>query len=431
MTEALVLKSLLDAYGAPGIKLAQYLAFTHEFAEFQNVLEVYQDSAMPISYFEAVRLITQRLGSSWDPLKYRVKSIIGSGSVNIAIELVEIATGESLVVTVLRDNIEVKTKEDFRRFELLISSLIRNPTNSLSLDGSHDSVRDRSNKKRFEFVTGLMGIIKKSVELEFDKKNAFEIQRQATKLYHRNIGGWQVQTVEARGLTKGGLFMEKAPGEVARKVLHSQPEVYNSAMAALVEVEFGILRGVSDSGNFIPLPLIANPDLHDGQVLLDVSNRIVTILDFGQALGISNLERDFAIDLLRIVVGGETPKRAKELLEKWSVEFKSKQVFSELQIKEILAHGERMDIFVHLISMMETQGMSLPLSSIHWILAANRLMILSQRIHHPVDLEMKLYLGSRKVGVPQSVFNWFKTSHALKPQIQPHTSPLCREVFGK
>ena len=37
----IVLKSLLDAYGVPGVKLAQYLAFTNEFKSFAGLKSVF------------------------------------------------------------------------------------------------------------------------------------------------------------------------------------------------------------------------------------------------------------------------------------------------------------------------------------------------------------------------------------------------------
>ena len=45
----------------------------------------HRDSPMPISHFEMLRLIRHRFGDSW-PEKLKVKGMLGTGSVNIAIE---------------------------------------------------------------------------------------------------------------------------------------------------------------------------------------------------------------------------------------------------------------------------------------------------------------------------------------------------------
>lgn len=393
LSEGVVFRAFLDFYGVPGVKLAQYLAFTSELKEAQASMEQYQDAAMPISYYDALQLIKDRLGEKWNPMKYKVIKIIGSGSVNIAIELLNLETGKSEVVSIGREKIEIKTKEDFRRFRNLLRELTITP----------------ELEKDFGFVVGLVDIIQRSVALEFDKELSFRIQNQVQELYHQTIDGWHVQSVRANSVDQAALalYMDKAPGKSARKIFGANPEIYKSAMAALMKVEYDVLRGVNQKHNWLPIPLHANPDVHDGQVLIDVENRTVTILDFGQALPISNEERDLGLDLLLIVGKGVSVDTAIRYIERYSQQIQKKRiVLSREKVKKIFQKTDRMDIFVHLLSHISESGFDVPLASIHWVLGANRLIKLGEKIGHSPESSLRWLLGFRKFGLPTAIFNW-------------------------
>lgn len=421
LTEALVLRSLLDAYGVPGVKLAQYLAFTSEFKDFQSALEVYQDAAMPISYYDALLLLQKRLGSSWDPALYKVIKIIGSGSVNIAIEYQNLKTGKSEVLSIARDQIEVKTKEDFRRFQLLIKELTRTP----------------ERKEKFEFIIGLLDLIQRSVELEFDKTNSFKMQKSVQSLYRRKVDGWNLQSVDAFEIMGMGIRMEKAPGSGARKILKNDPKTYESAMRAFMRAEYEVLRGVNEKRNWIPVPLHANPDVHDGQIMIDVPNRTVTILDFGQALEISNAERDLALDILRIISGAESVSSAQQLIQKHALTLQNKTVtLDKKDLALILKRGDRMDVFVHFLSLLNRSGIEVPLSTVHWVLAANRLIKLGEKIGVPAEASFRWMLTMKKVGLPLTAYNATKSmgdkARELVQKLNPDPNPapiLCSKVF--
>lgn len=390
LSEGAVLKSLLDFYGVPGVKLAQYLAFTSEFKDFQAALETYQDAAMPISYYDALLLLIKRLGDKWDPSLYKVIKIIGSGSVNIAIEYQNLKSGKNEVVSIARDEIEVKTKEDFRRFRLLMVEL----------------TRTEAQKKKFDFVVGLMDLIEKSVNIEFDKKNSFEIQKQVQNLYRRTVDGWNIRTVDAYSIEGMAIMMEKAPGVGARKILKTDPAMYESAMRAFMQVEYGILRGVNQTQNWNPVPLHANPDIHDGQIMIEAATKTVTVLDFGQALNISNQEREFAIDILRIISRAESTKSAYNLIQKYSLLLQNKKVYlDKSKLESALNKGERMDVFVHTLSVLSRSGLEVPLATVHWVLAANRLIKLGEKVRLSPESSIKWMLGMRKIGLPLSAFN--------------------------
>lgn len=395
LNESLILKSFIDAYGAPGIKLAQYLAFTEEFSSFREILEKYQDEALPLGYFEVIRLLEEQIGSAWDPLRFRVVRILGSGSVNITIEYEDLLTHKREAISVLRSDIEAKTKEDFLRMQ--------NLTRELS--------KDTKRGQDFAFVNGLLKIIEKSVSLEFDKTNALQIQNSIQSIYRRSHNGWNFQSVPAIELLGKGLRMDKAPGVTARKFRKIYPEIYDEIMKGFLQIEFEVLMGVNETRNYQPLPLHANPDVHDGQFLIDLESHTVTLIDFGQAIGISNIERDFAADLLRIIKGVEFAGASVRILEEYAHlldvhETANSIILDSEKLKSILKRSDEMDKFVRLLAYLHDAGFEVPLATVHWILAANRLSKLALKIKDPgVRRDFTMLVASRKLGLSQSQFN--------------------------
>lgn len=402
LTEVLVIKSLLDAFGVPGIKLGQYLAFSSEFKDYQKQLEDYQDAAMPLDDYEVLKLIQKRMGNEWNYKRHRVVKTLGFGSVNVAIKYEDLQTKTFHVLSLSRDEIETKTKEDFRRFQNFITQLTQSKDN-----------------KKYEFLVGLMSIIKRSVELEFDKPHAMKMQKMATTLYNRQVNGWNVKTVDAYEEKNMGLFMEEAQGITAKKMLKQNEAIYKEAMRALLEVEYDILRGVSGTMNVQPTPLFANPDLHDGQVLIDEKTKSVTILDFGQAIEITNQQRDFAIDLLRVISNIQSTESAAKLIEKHAEALGTKNLkLDRAKLREILSRTERMDKFVHLTSLLERSGFKVPLSSVHWVLGANRLIVLGKKTGLSVETMFRNLLLMKKAGFETGTYNqarktWQGTKSAL------------------
>lgn len=71
-------------------------------------------------------------------------------------------------------------------------------------------------------LKGLAEVIRKSVSLEFDNGAAFGMQQQVQPLHNRPVNGWNIRTVEAFSQEHQTIFMEKAPGQTARKVLYAR-----------------------------------------------------------------------------------------------------------------------------------------------------------------------------------------------------------------
>lgn len=386
LDEATILNRLFDAYGVPGIKMKQYLAFTSEFKDFKDAFESAQDSAMPLNYYQVLKLIQNRFGEEW-PKDLTIDRVLGSGSVNVAIRYTNQATGQREVVSLGRQDIEESTKYDFGRFDKLIEFMTETP----------------EDREKYGYILGLLDIIRESVALEFQKDQAMAVQRQAFQTYRHESNGWQVRSVDAFKVQNLGLFMEEAKGKTARKIFNESKELYREAMDAMGAAEFGVLRGIDSSGNAKPRPLFANPDFHDGQVLIDKEQKTVTILDFGQAVPISNEDRVGGLDLLTVIGKADWAwLAARRMNQRY---FEGRAVITSEMLKPILAREDRMDCFIHLLSLLSRNGAKVPISSVHWVLGLNRQMALAEKIGDPIDQAVKTMIANHKAGLPLAVFN--------------------------
>ena len=384
--EAKILNRLFDAYGVPGIKMKQYLAFTSEFGEFKEAFESAQDASMPLNYFQVLKLVQARFGEEW-PKDLEIDRVLGSGSVNVAIRYRNETTGKREVVALGREDIEESTAYDFARFNKFIAELTKTP----------------EDREKFGYVLGLLNLINSSVALEFDKESALNVQQTAFRTYKHEKNGWKVRSIDAYRVENLGLFMEEAKGKTARKIYTSKPEVYAEAMEAMSAAEFGVLKGQDSGKNWIPKQTFANPDFHDGQVLIDEKTKTATILDFGQALPITNAERKGGLDLLTIIGKADSPKRAAKRLNKRY--FGKKEVMTADDLAPILERKDRMDCFIHLLSTLSRKGADVPLSAVHWILGVNRQLALSEKIGKPIDKEVRNMVINHKIGLPLATYN--------------------------
>lgn len=399
LSESKILKSLFEAYGVPGIKFGQYLAFTSELAEFRDVLEELQDSAMPVSEYAALTLVNDRFGEDW-PQQIELLKVIGSGSVNVALRYInhgDLKRSEG-VLSILRDNIENITRLDFERFNRFALEL----------------TRTQEGESKYGYIKGLSSVIEASVRLEFDKVAAQDMQNYVIPMYSTTVRGWKVGTIEGWDSQHGGNFMELAKGKSARKIFKSEPEAYLSAMRALSQVEMDRLLGIGPDGNPKPVPLYANPDFHDGQVLIDVPNRSVQILDFGQAVKITNEERLLGLRVLRIISAADSAQTSVRLLNDNPILNQQNGSVRPEDIQKILDRKDRMDRFIQLIALLDRSKMALPLSTVHWVLAVNRQIKLGEKISINNQSIFKHLVMADKLGIPTGVYNF---AHLLKRRI--------------
>ncbi len=383
LSEGEVLNSLFDAYGVPGIKLKQYLAFTSDFAEFREHFESSQDSAMPLNYYQAVKLVQHHYGDKW-PKDWEVQDVIGSGSVNVAVRFKDHTSKETRVVSLPREQVETCSEYDFWRMGQFLDLFTKEP----------------ENQEKYGFLRGLTEVIRDSVSLEFNRDAAFKMQQSVENFYERKVGDWTIKTVKAHSLDGQAIVMEEAKGRTARRVLGDKPEVYKSAMQAMAQVETDALLGIETEKNPTPKDLHANPDFHDGQVLIDEATHTVTILDFGQAVPIGASDREYAIDLLTIIGQGYKPEEAARLLQKRT----GAQVDGQ-ELAKILSSTDQMDVFTKMLGTMTQHGAKIPLPVVHWVLGMNRQRALGEKLDAPIDKKLRTLAAVRMTGGSLEAYN--------------------------
>jgi hypothetical protein len=369
---------------------------------------------MPLNYYQVLKLVQNRFGDEW-PADLKIDRVLGSGSVNVAIRYTNQATGKREVVSLGRQDIEESTRYDFGRFDKLIGYMTETP----------------EDREKYGYILGLLGIIRESVALEFQKDQAMAVQKQAYETYRHESNGWQIRSVDAFKVENLGLFMEEAKGKTARKIYNENKELYKEAMDAMGAAEFGVLRGVDSSGNWKPKPLFANPDFHDGQVLIDKESKSVTILDFGQAVPISNEDREGGLDLLTVIGKADWGWLAARRMN--NRYFDGQKVITSEMLKPILEREDRMDCFIHLLSLLSRNGAKVPISSVHWVLGLNRQMALAEKIGDPIDEAVKKMVANHKAGLPLATFNasyGSGTLDALGQQGYHTASQTARSLVG-
>jgi len=176
-------------------------------------------------------------------------------------------------------------------------------------------------------------------------------------------------------------------------------------------VEMDALLGIDQNGHANPVPLHANPDFHDGQVLIDPATRSCTILDFGQAVPITNEQRDYAIDVLRVIAKAQKPADSVKLLQKYDPQM----TIGTLQ--PLLESDERMDIFVHLLSKLNEQGTKVPISVVHWVMAMNRQLALGEKTGQNTQGVVRNLLLVKKLGGSLKTYNRVHLAHELAHRV--------------
>jgi hypothetical protein len=400
LNEGVILRNLFESYGVPGKKLGQYMAFVEMLGEYSHHLVSLQDSASPLSDFALIRLLNKRYGADW-PSHYIVLNAEGFGTVRIAMRVLNLETMQEEVLNFLRDEIELATEDDFRRFNQFTVELIKDEY------GGH----------QFDYLVGLSKIIQRSVSLEFDANHTFDMLKVGPKYYQNSIGGWTIRIVKANSNRNGDIFMEFARGITARALLAKDPTLYKETMSYVSDHEMHLLTSEIPPDQKVPV----NPDFHDGQVFIEPVEKLITIIDPGQAEFMIESQRLFAVQLLGIISSAFSPSSAAQKLNS----FFGKIVTDASSIGRILqaANGNKMDAFIKIISDLELRGASLPGPVIDWVWAADKQVKLGQKIKKDNQARFQnLVLKNNKISIATGVI--YNQTHATTAAVKPAVSKL-------
>lgn len=380
MDEGEILKALLEVvFGVPGKKLGQYLAFVGELGSLRDALAKLQDSASPLSYLEILKLVNKQMGLSFSE-RWEVVRALGSGSVNVAIEILAKKGADQRVISVLRDSIQVSAANDFRRLQSLVIDLAeKNPT-------------------RYGFLPGLLKIIEKSVSLEFNKDNSFNRQKDATAIYNKQVNGWTLKSPAVYEQSQFAVEMEKATGKTAVKIRKQNFAVYRETMRIVLEAEFEhLLNSHLIFGRHLTSLAFANPDLHDGQVIIDSEKKIITVLDFGQAVKISRTERDIGLMIIRMLAQTDDTKDFAAQILNLQKAFKAKNPFTIQEIQNAFAKKDLMDRFIYFLGIAGNHDWNVSIATVHFILGMNRLLKLSDVVGYDLTRRLTTVLKTREL----------------------------------
>ncbi|MEO0335139.1 MAG: hypothetical protein AAF202_02015, partial [Pseudomonadota bacterium] len=352
LSEEEILKALVTyGYGVPGIKFAQYLAFT---SDFRKVFADLQDQAMPISYMAAVEILEKEFPGGL-PYGMQILSIKGSGSVNIGIEYYNPMTNDIEILSVPREGIEAATREDFRRLRLALLEV----------------TQDEEGMRLFGFMLGLLDTVEASVQLEFNRQQVFENQQALAKILNRRALGWNVKMVEAYELLNGRFIrMQMAKGRPARLVQEEKPNLYKSAMRAASQVMVDHLMRwqKSPTGKYY-----ADSDFHNGQVFIDEETKTVWLIDPGQSIEISVEDYELAKWILKILSNTVPVDVALNWLNDSTLNPEGQEDFYLKEELSVLMESEdKSDAFIRFISLTKSKGSDVPLPTVQWVLGMNR-----------------------------------------------------------
>lgn len=386
LSESDIIKSVLEFYGVPGQKFAQYLAFTGEFSSYQDALEDFQDQVPTPSYFSILNYIATDYADNMKLSEMKFIGVKGAGTVNLALEYIYLPTGEHRVLNLPRQYIETKTLGDFVRFKKFVDAVIELSDDDPDLD--------------LEYLGGLTSIIEDSVNLEFDREQVYERQNDAISTYNSHqLGGWKLQTVMSYGKDLDAIHLQLGRGVTGKELARQNPEIYEEVMSLVFDFQKKMLfQKVEDGGSF----RISNPDIHDGQFLIDPSTREIFIIDFGQAVRIKEWHRQFGLDIVSLILGLKKVSSAFEVLSIWSERIAPQSHYTKQEIEQALGGSSPMDRFVKLVSLLRLRGFNIPIETVNWVLEFNRVRALGERIGKSLTLnfgpnlifrEMRSWIG--------------------------------------
>ncbi len=355
--EIAFLKAFVEATGVPGGKLAQYLAFTNGFSEFGEAFSEFQDQPFPMSYIQMLNEVRSSVGYKWSE-QNQILGVAGYGTVNVAVFYVKKDRPNDVrVLKFLRKSIENKTNFDFSRMSRLL-----------------DILRARFPKNReYHSISGLLPMIRRSLQKEFSQAHVLEINPLASEIYNTSRRGIQIKAIPVdSAVSTSAVEMAKANGVTAKSLRERDFASYSRYMAAFLELERDVLLGSIKSSDGRSL---VNPDIHNGQLIIDSKENRMALIDMSQSSVINESERSQAIAVLRVISKLHSVDKSQEILKRhFSVEI------SKEELKEILNSSSRMDSFVHLIAAIELKGVIVPTATADWIMAFDRWITLGKGI---------------------------------------------------
>jgi hypothetical protein len=344
-----------------------------------------------------------------------VLGIKGSGSVNIAITVYDRKLGTKKILNVLREDVEIEAKNDFKRFQKFVFELNKISANS-----------------DLSFIGGVARLVEDSVGSEFDKPRAKRMHDYSESQYAHRVGEWTVRSVHVDEVLGRSLVMDVAPGVSARHVLNSNPTVYKSAMKAFLSVAKLRIQGLAPDGKLSEKPIISDPDIHNGQFFIDEKNKTITLLDKGQSGTPSTSDRELAKTIFRI---------AASMIKADQIYPNLKYFESNLGLRLNETHIDRIielqkletpiDRYLNIVGYLREIG-KVPTATVDWGFEFYRLTELASQVDRHLEREIKSVLLKGPIGatVRKALDIYGIKVKKNSPPIQLKAETSCSRFYG-
>ncbi len=262
-----VLKQVLEAMGASGVKIGQFLVATDILGEEENkVLRQLQDQANVPFRTRIYEDLAKAKGIQ--PPK-KVDDLLGAASIKYAVQAFEVEDGNPFVLKVLRSEASATIDQQFARLRSMSDSLVK------KYGGKYGVLRSviRASEEAVRRELTLSNETKSSARAAeiYRAVSDFEVPKE------RLVDSSLIKSDFAHGGSIHDLDLEER-GRVASRIM---------------EVERDILFGDKDVIEF-------DPDRHPGNFKVEITGEDkvrVRPIDFGQFIKITKQERDQVIDL--------------------------------------------------------------------------------------------------------------------------------------
>lgn len=410
-----LLKAFLESYGVPGTKFGQFMAFSSRFKAFRSAFESFQDSALPLSYIGMLKLLEKSMGIPWDPNRFEVLEIKGSGSVNIAITVNDRKLKSKKILNVLREDVEIEARNDFKRFQKFVAELNKISANS-----------------DLAFIGGVARLVEDSVVSEFDKPRAKRMHDYSEAQYAHRVGEWTVRSVHVDEVLGRSLVMDVAPGISARHILNSNPNTYKAAMKAFLSVAKLRIQGLGPDGKPTEKPIISDPDIHNGQFFIDEKTKTITLLDKGQSSTPTTADRELAKTIFRIaasmVKGDQVYLNLRYFESTLGLRLNETHINRIIELQKLETPIDR---YLNIVGYLREIG-KVPTATVDWGFEFYRLTELASQVDRHQELEIKSVLLKGPVGkVVRTALDVYGTKvkkNGTPKQLRSETS--CLSFYG-
>lgn len=269
-----VLKQVLEAMGASGVKIGQFIVAADILGDKDNeILRKLQDQANVPQRSRIYQDLAKASGGA--PIPGKIDDLLGAASVKYAVKALDVEDGHPFVLKVLREEASATIGQQFARLRAMSETL------------------NKKHKGKYSVLRSIIRASEEAVNRELVLKNEVRNSADATRLIYEKLDDFKVPK-EAL-LDDSVIKSEFASGGSIHEL---SVEKRGEAAKRIIEIEGANLFADQDVIYF-------DPDRHPGNFKIDFDGPTVggektmriKPIDFGQLISITKAERQNVIDL--------------------------------------------------------------------------------------------------------------------------------------